>query len=75
MNLCQVYVPLVHQKPNDSTRWSFDSRDMRELERSKEAYKRFVEVQAESLEFIMAEFSKEDTTNDGEVSSFLNLMA
>jgi len=47
---------------------------MRELERSKEAYKRFVEVQAESLEFIMAEFSKEDTTNDGEVSSFLNLM-
>jgi phage pi2 protein 07 len=56
MNLCQVYVPLVHQKPNDSTRWSFDSRDM-------------------SLEFIMAEFSKEDTTNDGEVSSFLNLMA
>ena len=44
MNLCQVYVPLVQQKENNSTYMSFDIKDMMELQTSKEAYKHFVEL-------------------------------
>ena len=50
---------------------SFDVRDMGDLERSKEAYKRFVEVQADSMEKILESFGRSD---EG-VSGFLNLMA
>ena len=75
MNLCQVYVPLIQQKENDSTYMSFDISDMMELQRSKEAYKHFVQLQADSLEQIMKKFQGEDPSIDCEqVSSFLNLM-
>ena len=55
MNLCQIYVPITQFKPNNSTEMSLEVGDMREIGRSKERYKEFVELQRESIEGIMRE--------------------
>jgi hypothetical protein len=44
MNLCHVYIPIFHQKPNNSSYLSLETMDLLELTRSKEAYKSFVEL-------------------------------
>lgn len=53
MNLCHIYIPIIHKKPNNSSQMSLDLNDLKELVRSKSHYKQFVDLQTESLEHIM----------------------
>ena len=77
MNLCQVYVPLVQMSPNNSSKMSLDLLDLAELGRSKEKYREFVELQAESLENIMRDSYLDGSIRDvsqDTVAEFLKLL-
>jgi len=77
MNLCQVYVPLVQMVPNNSSKMSLDLLDSAELGRSKEKYREFVELQAESLENIMRDSYLDGSVRDipkDTVAEFLKLL-
>lgn len=69
-NLCHLFVPIIQLKPNNSTHLSLDISDLRELTTSKEKYKRFVDLQTESLELMVEGFQLPDT-----VSSLLYLVS
>ena len=54
LNICHIYIPLVHVKANNSTDLSLNIVDMAmTLGSDKTKYKRFVELQRESLELIL----------------------
>jgi hypothetical protein len=77
MNLCQVYVPLVQMSPNNSSKMSLDLLDLGELGRSKEKYREFVDLQAESLENIMRDSYLDGSVREipkDTVSEFLKLL-
>ena len=77
MNLCQVYVPLVQMAPNNSSKMSLDLLDLGELGRSKEKYREFVELQADSLENIMRDSYLDGSVREipkDTVSEFLKLL-
>lgn len=42
LNLCHIFIPLIQVKANNSTDLSLDIKDLIELTKSKEKYKRFV---------------------------------
>lgn len=64
LNLCHIFIPLIHVKANNSTDMSLDIKDMVELTMSKDKYKRFVLLQTESLELIVKGFKIPITVNN-----------
>lgn len=64
LNLCHILVPLVNVKANNSTDLSLEIRDLLEMSKSKEKYKRYIELQAQSLERMVEAFKIKATLNN-----------
>ncbi|CDW86595.1 UNKNOWN [Stylonychia lemnae] len=64
LNICHIYIPLIQIKPNNSTEFSLDIRDMIELTTSKEKYKRYVYLQTQSILQIIKGFGVHLTINN-----------
>lgn len=56
LNLCHIFIPVVAVKSNNSTDFSLNIRDLIDMSKSKEKYKRFVEIQSRSLEMMIEAF-------------------
>ena len=64
LNLCHIFIPLINVKPNNSSDISLNIKDLYEMSRSKDKYKKFIELQAESLEMMVEAFGMPVTLNN-----------
>lgn len=74
LNLCHIYIPLIHLKQNNSTQLSLAPSDLLNLLKDKASYKDFVNLQTESVELIIKAFSESEDVEE-DVSGFLSLLS